>query len=184
MSTNDPDAWQGVLETALTGVFQGIKTVDVLQYGAGRRPYPALERYTEAMKKMRLEELLIESDAHRMLIVKHVYDDIYAVVRYGDGAHAIDLSKLIRIVFSQRLGDPLVNNKNYVSMHIVSMNLMRWERSIALVLGERFATKLLATAMRGRDTGTMSVENMNDIRAFLAATVGECLIFEPEKVDK
>ena len=111
----------------------------------------------EAMKKMRLEELLIESDAERMLIVKHVYDDVYAVVRYGDGAHAVDLSKLIRIVFSQRLGDSLVNNKN-ICIHrmIVSMNIRRWERSIALVFGERYASRLLATAMIGRDTGAMS----------------------------
>ena len=68
------------------------------------RKDPELDHYTKAMKKMRLEELLIESDADRMLIVRHVYDDVYAVVRYGDGAHAVDLSKLIRVVFSQRTG--------------------------------------------------------------------------------
>ena len=50
-----------------------------MQYGT--QQYPVLERYVEAMKKMRLEELLIESDAERMLIVKHAYDDVYAVVR-------------------------------------------------------------------------------------------------------
>lgn len=176
------EEWQGILENALTRVFQGIKTVEVMQDGAPK--YPALELYAETMKKMRLEELLIESDTERLLIVKHVYDDVYAVVWYGDGAHAADLSKLIRIVFSQRTGASLVNNKSYISAHIVSMNIRRWERSIALVLGERYASKLLATAMSGRDHGAMSIKNMNDVRAFITAAVGECLIFESEKVDK
>jgi hypothetical protein len=137
-----------------------------------------------AMKKMRLEELLIESDEGRMLIVKHVYDDVHAVVRYGDGANAIELSKLIRIVFSQRLGDSHVYNKNYVSEPVVSASIRRWKHRIALVFGERYASKLLATAMIGKDTGAMSAKNMDDIRAFIASAIGECLIFEPEKVDK
>ena len=64
------------------------------------------------------------------------------------------------------------------------MNLRRWERIIALVFGERYASKLLGTAMSGRDPGSMSTENMFDVRAFITSAVGECLIFEPEKVDK
>ncbi len=179
MSTTE---WQDVLENALTGVFQSIINVEVIWYGSWQNPEQ--ERYIEAMKKMRLEELLIKSNAERMLIVKHVYEDVYAVVRYGDGAHAIDLSKLIRVVFSQRMSDSLVNNKHYISAHVVSMNLKRWEHSIALILGERYASKLLAAAMGGRDPGTMSIENLCDVRAFITAAIGECLIFEPEKVDK
>jgi hypothetical protein len=181
MSTSE---WQDILENALTGVFHGIKSVEIIQAGSGSREYPGLERYTGSMKKMRLEELLIDTDAERMLIVRHAYDDVFAVVRYGDGAHAADLSKLIRIVFSQKTGDSLANNKSYVSMHDLRMNLRRWERSIALVFGERYASKLLAAAMAGRDPGAMSSENISDIRAFLSASIGECLIFEPEKVDK
>ena len=64
------------------------------------------------------------------------------------------------------------------------MNITRWEHSIALVLGERYASKLLAAAMSGKDPGAMSNESMSDIRAFISASIGECLIFEPEKVDK
>ena len=176
--------WQGILETTLTGVFQGITSVEIVQDSAGIQEHPAVGRYAEAMKQMRLEELLIEYDAERMLIVRHVYEDIYAAVRYGDGAHVADLSKLIRIVFSQKTGDSLLNNKNYVSARNVRMNIRRWEHSIALVLGERYASKLLAAAMSGKDPGAMSMENLSDIRAFISASIGECLIFEPEKVDK
>ena len=64
------------------------------------------------------------------------------------------------------------------------MNIRRWEHSIAMIFGERYASKLLANAMAGRDPGAMSMENMCEVRAFLASAVGECLIFEPEKVDK
>jgi hypothetical protein len=179
MSTTE---WQDVLEKALTEVFQSITNVEVIWHGDWHNPEQ--ERYIETMKKLRMEELLIESHADRMLIVKHVYEDLYAVVRYGDGAHAIDISKLIRIVFSQRMGNSLVNNMHYVSAHVVSKNIGRWERSIALVLGKRYASKLLAAAMGGRDPGTMSIENLSEVRAFITAAVGECLIFEPEKVDK
>ena len=179
MSTGE---WQDVLETALTGVFQGIKTVEVMQDGVLNDP--ELDHYTKAMKQMRLEELLIESDVDRMLIVKHVYDDVYAVVRYGDGAHAVDLSKLIRVVFSQKMGASPVNTKNYLSTRIIRMNIRRWEHSIAMIFGEHYASKLLANAMAGRDPGAMSMENMREVRAFLASAVGECLIFEPERVDK
>lgn len=176
--------WQEVLETALTGVFQDIQTVEVMYDGESRRRYPEIEPYVEAMTRMRLEELLVESKAGRMLIVKHVFDEVYAVVRFGDGACAVDLSKLIRIVFSQRTGDSHVHNNHYVSAQVVTMNIRRWKHCIALVFGERYASRLLATAMSSRDPGTMSMENLRDLRAFLTAVVGECLIFEPEKVDK
>jgi hypothetical protein len=178
------EKWQGILENALTGVFQDIKTVEVMQYGTGEQLHTELGRYIEGMKKMRLEELLIESGVKRMLIVKHVYDDVYAVVRFGDSAHVIDLSRLIRIAFSQKLGDSQIITKRYVSAPFVNTNIRRWGRSVALVFGERYASKLLATAMRGRDTSAMSMENMDEVRAFISSSLGECLIFEPEKVDK
>lgn len=184
MSTNGPEAWREAMENSLEGVLQHMQGVAVMQDGICSPPCPELERYATYMKALRLEEVLLEFGAEQMLIVKHGYDEAYALVRYGDEVNAVEVSKLIRITFSRKMDALRANGKNYLATGVVDANVKRWERSIALVFGERYASKLLDSALSGRDLGATTLQNLGEVRAFLTSAIGECLIFEPEKVDK
>lgn len=176
----DPAAWQSTIEKGIRSVFPGIKKVVVLTGNGCCQPDEGLAGLMEGMKSIKAEELLLECEDWKLLVVKYDYGEAAAAVYYEHGISPADLSRLIQLMFARR--DLRASDKSFLPAVQVETLVKRWKRRIGIVFGEEFASNLVETSLKGKDKNTMTADDMEGVRASVSAALGDCLVLD--KVNK
>ncbi len=176
----DAARWQGTIEKGVRSVFPGIIKVVVSTGGACHPPDEGLARVIKGMKGLKAEELLLELEGGKLLVIKHDYGELAAAVYYEGNISPADLARLIQLMFVRR--ELRSCDTSPVPAAAVEKLAGRWKWRISLVFGEEFASKLVEGALKGKDMGPMTVEELEGARAVIMSTLGDCLSLD--KVNK
>jgi hypothetical protein len=172
----DPAGWQSAIEKGIRSVFPDIIKVVV---STGNGCYPPDERLAgliKGMKGIKADELLLERDEGKLLVVKYDYGETAAAVYYEDGISPADLSRLIQLIFARR--EIRVCDKVSVPAAAVEKLIKRWKRRIGLVFGGEFASKLVEGALKGKDKSSITIEELEEARAVVSSALGDCLVLD------
>jgi hypothetical protein len=175
-----PVRWQNTIEKGVRSVFPGIIKV-VVSTGEGcYPPDEGLAGLIRGMKAIKADELLLEGEEGMLLVVKYDYGEAAAAVYYEDGISPADLSRLIQLMFARR--ELRVCDKAPVPAAMVEKLIKRWKWRIGLVFGGEFASKLVESALKGKDKNSMTIEELEEARAVVSSALGDCLLLD--KVNK
>ncbi len=176
----DAARWQGTIEKGVRSVFPGILKVVVSTGGACYPPDEGLARLIKGMKGLKAEELLLELEGGKLLVVKHDYGGLAAAVYYEGGISPADLSRLIQLMFARR--ELRASDNATVPAAEVEKLARSWKHRIGLIFGERFASKLVENALNGTDKSSTAPEELEGARAVISSALGDCLSLD--KVNK
>lgn len=172
----DPARWQSIIEKGVRSVFPGIIKVVVSMGGGCHPPDEGLARMTRGMKGIKADELLLEGEGGKLLIVKYDYGDATAAVYYEDDVSPADLSRLIQLMFARR--ELRFCDKAPMPAVAADNLIKRWKQRIGLIFGSEFASRLLERALKGKDKSSMTIEELEDARAVISSALGDCLFLD------
>lgn len=168
------------VENGIRAVFPGIGKCAISDGEGCYPPDPGLSRTIEAIKYLKLDELLLEFEGGKLLIVKYEYGETMAAVYYEGDPPPPDLARLIQLVLARNVQRP--SDKIFLPAARVEVLAGRWERRIAPVFGEGYAAKLVENSLKGKRRDGMVPEDIAEARAFISSALGDCLALD--KVDK
>ncbi len=172
----DPARWQSIIEKGVRSVFPGITKVVVFA-GDGYSPQEeGLARIIKGMRGLKADEVLFELEEGALLVVKYDYGELAAAVYYEDDVSPADLSRLIQLMFARR--ELRVFDKAPLPSAVVEKALKHWKFRIGLIFGDEFASKLVESAIMGKDKGSMTIEELDGARAVVSSALGDCLFLD------
>ncbi|HTX43430.1 MAG TPA: hypothetical protein VMC61_01780, partial [Methanocella sp.] len=133
----DPARWQNTIERGVRSVFPGISKVVVSTSSGCYPPDDGLAGLIRGMKGIKADELLLEREEEKLLVVKYDYGELAAAVYYEGGISPADLSRLIQLIFASR--ELRVCDRSSVPAAVAEKIIKRWKHRIGIVFGREFA---------------------------------------------
>jgi hypothetical protein len=176
----DLASWQISIEKSLRDVFPGLTRLSLCTGGECYPQDPGLVELLGRLKGLGASELLLEGDAGKALIVKYDYDDTGAAAYYANGLDPADLSRYLQVMLAAR--DHRRDSKAYMPLKEVERLAGQWQRRIAFVFGDGYASRLVERALSGMDRCRLMPGDIDAARALISSALGDCIFLE--KVNK
>lgn len=176
----DAARWQSTVEKGVRSVFPGVIRVVVYTGDGCCPPDEGLAVLVKGMKGIKADELLLDLEDSKLLVVKYDYGELVAAVYYSSDVSPADLSRLIQLIFARR--ETRACDRSPMPAAAVEKLTRRWKRRIGLVFGDAFAARLVENAIKDKDKSMMTVEDLEAARAVVSSALGDCLFLD--KVNK
>lgn len=166
------------------GLHAEIPGVKAIYSSAGAKhsaPPDQIVQAVNACRALDADAVAIESTDHTIIAVLNCYDNTYAaaVCDAGVTLPAVVRSLQMRII-NLSVPDP---GPDLLPAAIVHACIGRWERKIAIVFGEHYAARLMASLAHELAPDTATPEAMETVRRNLSSAIGDCIdlpIVSPE----
>jgi hypothetical protein len=141
---------------------------------------PDVKRIIDACRNMQADAVALEMEDRTIVVAMNAYDGTYAMTCCDPCANLPTVARGLQLrLYSEPSRD---GQAAYLPAATVRSVLLEWERQIALVFGERYASGLINGALGTTAPGEMMPDDLDRIRLQLSSATGGCL--DLQKVDK
>lgn len=109
-----------------------------------------------------------------VLMVKHDFEPVFVMVRGWQFSSTLSIIKTVRQMLAA-YERPARFSAIKLPVDIVKESFSRWERSIGLLFGKRFASSIIASVVGEKDLSSFTVEDLERARTGLIGVTGGCL---------